>query len=134
MRCVFNGVTANEFDPVATADDATDIVYVGEFRHIKGTDLLIDAPGRGCAPNGKPVTLDPGRRWRGKWMRSKAQIQRLGLTGAVRFIGHVQPRYGFLEGPAAGGAVAWGFDALCGHRGPRAAGIPMVCRQSRRHP
>src|SRR6266404_32113 len=34
--CVFNGVTADEFDPVVRAADATDIVYVGEFRYIKG--------------------------------------------------------------------------------------------------
>ncbi len=26
VRCVFNGVMANEFDPVATAEDATDVV------------------------------------------------------------------------------------------------------------
>ena len=43
VRCVFNGVTADEFDPIVKADDATDLVYVGEFRHIKGADLLIDA-------------------------------------------------------------------------------------------
>ena len=36
VRCVFNGVTPGEFDPVAAAADATNIVYVGEFRHIKG--------------------------------------------------------------------------------------------------
>jgi glycosyltransferase involved in cell wall biosynthesis len=53
---VFNGVTADEFDPVVTADDATDIVYVGEFRHIKGADLLIDAVAR-LRADGKPVTL-----------------------------------------------------------------------------
>ena len=41
VRCVFNGVGANEFDPVPLAEDATDLVYVGEFRHIKGADLLI---------------------------------------------------------------------------------------------
>ena len=29
VRCVFNGVTAHEFDPVARAEDATDVVYVG---------------------------------------------------------------------------------------------------------
>ncbi|HEY0909570.1 MAG TPA: glycosyltransferase, partial [Bradyrhizobium sp.] len=46
VRCVFNGVTADEFDPVVKAADATDIVYVGEFRHIKGADLLIDAVAR----------------------------------------------------------------------------------------
>ncbi|MFX5922367.1 hypothetical protein ABTE55_19505, partial [Acinetobacter baumannii] len=32
VRTVFNGVTAGEFDPVAQADDATDVAYVGEFR------------------------------------------------------------------------------------------------------
>jgi len=31
VRCVFNGVTADEFDPVVPAADATDVVYVGEF-------------------------------------------------------------------------------------------------------
>ena len=46
VRCVFNGVTADEFEPVGKADDATDIVYVGEFRHIKGADLLVDAVAR----------------------------------------------------------------------------------------
>ena len=56
VRCVFNGVTADEFDPVVKAADATDIVYVGEFRHIKGADLLIDAVARLHA-DGKPVTL-----------------------------------------------------------------------------
>jgi glycosyltransferase involved in cell wall biosynthesis len=56
VRCVFNGVTANEFDPVPKAEDATDIVYVGEFRRIKGADLLVDAVARLHA-DGKPVTL-----------------------------------------------------------------------------
>ena len=56
VRCVFNGVTADEFDPVVTADDATDVVYVGEFRHIKGADILIDAVAR-LRADGKPVTL-----------------------------------------------------------------------------
>src|SRR6202030_3754304 len=56
VRCVFNGVTANEFDPVAVADDATDVVYVGEFRHIKGADLWVDAVAR-LQAEGKPVTL-----------------------------------------------------------------------------
>ena len=46
VRCVFNGVTADEFDPIVKAADATDIVYVGEFRHIKGADILIDAVAR----------------------------------------------------------------------------------------
>src|SRR4051812_49554322 len=43
VRCVFNGVTADEFDPIVKADDATDLVYVGAFPHIKGADRLISA-------------------------------------------------------------------------------------------
>ncbi len=35
VHCVFNGVTPEEFEPVVLADDATDLAYVGEFRHIK---------------------------------------------------------------------------------------------------
>jgi glycosyltransferase involved in cell wall biosynthesis len=56
VRCVFNGVTAFEFDPVPLADDANDLVYVGEFRHIKGADLLIEAVAR-LRADGRPVTL-----------------------------------------------------------------------------
>src|SRR5436309_13701719 len=85
VRCVFNGVTANEFDPVAIADDATDIVYVGEFRRIKGADILIDAVARLHA-DGKPVTLTLAGD--GEEMPAlKAQIERLGLTRSVRVIG-----------------------------------------------
>ena len=56
VRCVFNGVTASEFDPVPVAEDATDLVYVGEFRKIKGADLLIEAVAR-LRADGKPITL-----------------------------------------------------------------------------
>src|SRR5262249_44410044 len=59
VRCVFNGVAAKEFDPLVTADDATDIAYVGEFRHIKGADILIDAIAR-LRAGGRSVTLTLG--------------------------------------------------------------------------
>src|SRR5258707_14933154 len=76
VRCVFNGVTADEFDPVARAGDATDVVYVGEFRHIKGADLAIEAVARLHA-GGKPVTLTLAGD--GEEMAVlKAQVERLG--------------------------------------------------------
>ncbi len=56
VRCVLNGVTASEFDAVTPAEDATDLVYVGEFREIKGADLLIQAVAR-LRSRGKFVTL-----------------------------------------------------------------------------
>jgi glycosyltransferase involved in cell wall biosynthesis len=123
VRCVFNGVTADEFDPVARAADATDIVYVGEFRHIKGTDLLIDAVAR-LRGDGKPVTLTLAGD--GEELEAlKAQIARLGLTEAVRFIGHVKARYGFSKGnllvvPSRGDSMPYVVIEAA------AAGIPMV--------
>jgi glycosyltransferase involved in cell wall biosynthesis len=123
VRCVFNGVTANEFDPIVKAADATDIVYVGEFRQIKGADLLIDAVARLHA-DGKPVTLTLA----GDGEESaalKAQVERLGLTEAVRFIGHVKARYGFSKGgvlvvPSRGDSMPYVVIEAA------AAGMPMV--------
>ena len=123
VRCVFNGVTANEFDPVIKADDATDVVYVGEFRHIKGADLLIDAVAR-LRADGRPVTLTLA----GDGEESanlKAQVQRLGLGEAVRFIGHVKARYGFSKGsllvvPSRGDSMPYVVIEAA------AAGIPMI--------
>jgi glycosyltransferase involved in cell wall biosynthesis len=123
VRCVFNGVTADEFDPVVKADDATDVVYVGEFRHIKGADLLIDAVAR-LRADGKPVTLTLAGD--GEEMQAlKAQVQRLGLTEAARFIGHVKARYGFSKGgllvvPSRGDSMPYVVIEAA------AAGIPMV--------
>jgi glycosyltransferase involved in cell wall biosynthesis len=123
VRCVFNGVTADEFDPVARAADATDVVYVGEFRHIKGADLLIDAVAR-LRGDGKPVTLTLAGD--GEEIEAlKAQIARLGLTEAVRFIGHVKARYGFSKGnllvvPSRGDSMPYVVIEAA------AAGIPMV--------
>jgi glycosyltransferase involved in cell wall biosynthesis len=123
VRCVFNGVTANEFDPVIPAADATDVVYVGEFRHIKGADLLIDAVAR-LRADGRPVTLTLAGD--GEELGNlKAQIQRLGLNEAVRLIGHVKARYGFSKGrllvvPSRGDSMPYVVIEAA------AAGIPMM--------
>jgi glycosyltransferase involved in cell wall biosynthesis len=123
VRCVFNGVTADEFDPIVKAADATDIVYVGEFRHIKGTDLLVDAVAR-LRSDGRPVTLTLAGDGE-ETEALKAQIQRLGLGEAVRFIGHVKARYGFSKGsllvvPSRGDSMPYVVIEAA------AAGIPMI--------
>ena len=123
VRCVFNGVTANEFDAVAIAADATDVVYVGEFRHIKGADLVIDAVAR-LRADGRPVTLTLG----GDGEESaalKAQVERLGLGDAVRFLGHVKARFGFSKGrllvvPSRGDSMPYVVIEAA------AAGVPMI--------
>jgi glycosyltransferase involved in cell wall biosynthesis len=123
VRCVFNGVTADEFDPVPRASDATDIVYVGEFRHIKGADLLLDAVALLHA-GGKPLTLTLAGDGE-ETAALKAQIEMLGLTHSVRFIGHVKARYGFSKGkllvvPSRGDSMPYVVIEA------GAAGIPMV--------
>ena len=123
VRCVFNGVTAGEFDPVVVADDATDLSYVGEFRRIKGADLLIDAVAKLRAA-GHPVTLTLAGD--GEESASiKAQVEKLGLGEAVRFIGHVKARYGFSKGsllvvPSRGDSMPYVVIEAA------AAGIPMI--------
>jgi len=123
VGCVFNGVTADEFDPVPKADDATDIVYVGEFRRIKGADLLVDALAQMHA-GGRKLTLTLAGD--GEEMPAlKTQVERLGLTRSVRFIGHVKARYGFSKGhllvvPSRGDSMPYVVIEA------GAAGIPMV--------
>ena len=123
VRCVFNGVTAGEFDPVVKADDATDLIYVGEFRRIKGADLLIDAVAK-LRTAGHRVTLTLAGD--GEESASiKAQVEKLGLGEAVRFIGHVKARYGFSKGsllvvPSRGDSMPYVVIEA------GAAGIPMI--------
>jgi glycosyltransferase involved in cell wall biosynthesis len=123
VRCVFNGVTAEEFDPVVKAEDATDVVYVGEFRNIKGADLLVDAVAR-LRADGRPVTATLAGD--GEELEAiKAQIKRLELGDAIRFIGHVKARYGFSKGgllvvPSRGDSMPYVVIEAA------AAGIPMV--------
>ncbi len=123
VRCVFNGVTAEEFEPIVKADDATDLVYVGEFRHIKGADLLIDAVAR-LRADGKPVTLTLGGDGE-EFEKLKDQVKRLSLGDAVRFIGHVKARFGFSKGsllvvPSRGDSMPYVVIEAA------AAGIPMI--------
>jgi glycosyltransferase involved in cell wall biosynthesis len=123
VHCVFNGVAESEFVPVTTAQEATDLVYVGEFRAIKGTDLLIEALAR-LRASGRPLTLTlAGDGEEAEALQ--AQIARLGLGGAVRFIGHVPPRTGFAQGrllvvPSRGDSMPYVVIEAA------AAGRPMI--------
>ena len=52
---VHNGVGVTEFTPVAPTADASDLVFVGELRHLKGVDVLIEALGL-LAASGRRVS------------------------------------------------------------------------------
>ena len=84
VRVIHNGVSQAEFDPVTPMPDATDLVFIGEFRPVKGIDILIEAIAS-IHHAGRPVTATlvgsgPDE------AALKAQVQRLSLDRAVRFM------------------------------------------------
>jgi glycosyltransferase involved in cell wall biosynthesis len=55
VKVVRNGVAESEFAEVATAPSATDLLYIGELRFLKGIDILIDAIAR-LSRSGRTLT------------------------------------------------------------------------------
>jgi glycosyltransferase involved in cell wall biosynthesis len=90
VRIVHNGVTPGEFEPVEPATNATDIVFIGELRMLKGIDVLIDAIEL-LRRDGRSLTATlvgdgPDRD------AFHAQVARLGLSAAVRFVSAMPAR------------------------------------------
>jgi glycosyltransferase involved in cell wall biosynthesis len=84
LRVVLNGVSPEEFEPVSPAADATDLIYIGELRDIKGVDILIDAVGL-LHKQGRPVTATlVGHGPDGD--KLKAQAEHLGVGNAIRIL------------------------------------------------
>lgn len=82
VRIVHNGVPPSEFEPVAPLPDATDIVFIGEMRMLKGVDLLIDAIAQ-LRKGGRDVTATlvgdgPDRE------TFQAQVERLALDDVIQ--------------------------------------------------
>jgi glycosyltransferase involved in cell wall biosynthesis len=85
VRVVHNGVSREEFEPIAAQADASDLVFMGEFRPVKGIDVLIDAIAQ-LQRGGRTVTATlvgdgPDRE------ALRAQVERLGLANTV----HLRP-------------------------------------------
>lgn len=96
VRIIHNGVSRAEFEPLTALPDATDLMYLGELRHIKGIDLLIDAIAL-MRQNGRNVTATligdgPERE------ALQAQIVRANLSGAVRLMPAMPARAAFTFG------------------------------------
>jgi glycosyltransferase involved in cell wall biosynthesis len=96
VRVVHNGVAAEEFVPVAAGVDATDVVFVGELRSLKGVDVLIDAIAilarTGNSVSATIVGDGPER------AAFEALAGRHGLTPSVRFAGARPARAAFALG------------------------------------
>ncbi|MBI1201741.1 MAG: glycosyltransferase [Rhodopseudomonas sp.] len=83
VRVSHNGVSRAEFEPIVPVPEATDLVFMGELRPIKGIDVLIAAiaklHGQGRKVTATLVGSGPSEQ------ALKAQVGGLGLADAIRF-------------------------------------------------
>jgi glycosyltransferase involved in cell wall biosynthesis len=96
VRIVHNGVSDVEFAPAIPEPDATDIVFVGELRAVKGIDVLIEALAM-LRQSGRHVSAS----FAGDGPEAaaiKAHADGCGLHGQVRFVGHRPARQAFAMG------------------------------------
>jgi glycosyltransferase involved in cell wall biosynthesis len=96
VRVVHNGVSKAEFEPVVPAPDATDLVFIGELRQLKGVDLLIEAIAT-LRRGGRPLTATlvgagPDRD------AFVARAAAAGLADAIKFPGAMNARQAFALG------------------------------------
>ena len=123
VRVVHNGVTAAEFEAVEPAPEASDLVFVGELRALKGIDVLVDA------------IAQLAREWRKvsativgdgpDAAALKARVERLGLADTVRFVGVDAGARGVCTRPDPGRSLARGIPALYRARGG-GRHVPMI--------
>ena len=96
MRIVHNGVSRAEFEPIALEPDATDLMFIGELRDVKGIDVLIEAIAL-MHRDGRPMTATlvgngPDR----AALRGPGRAQR--PRPAVRFMGAMPARQALALG------------------------------------
>lgn len=96
VRVVHNGVTAEEFVEVPPGADATDVVFIGELRVLKGVDVLLDALAQ-LARDGRPTsaTIVGGGPDAEQF---RTQAERLGLGSSIRFFEPMPARTAFALG------------------------------------
>ena len=96
VRVVPNGISKAEMTPVEPNADAADLLSVGEFRAIKGTDVLVSALAE--LHQSKPE-VDLAIAGDGEEAEAlHAQVARLKLDESIRFLGHTPARKAFAFG------------------------------------
>src|ERR1041385_9203954 len=83
VRVVHNGVTRAEFAEITPPPDASDIVFVGELRMLKGVDVLLDAIAQLARERAVTATIVGDGPDAGEF---RAQAERLGLAASGRFL------------------------------------------------
>ncbi|HEX5507965.1 MAG TPA: glycosyltransferase family 4 protein [Pseudolabrys sp.] len=125
-RIVHNGVSPDEFEPVTLAPDATDLLFLGELRILKGVDVLLDALAL-LRDGGRTITATligdgPDRR------AFLSQIERLRLGKTVRLMPPMPARKAFAAGRVmvvASRAESFPYVVL----EAAAAGKPLIATQ-----
>jgi glycosyltransferase involved in cell wall biosynthesis len=94
-KVVYNGLWPDELQPVTPVADASDVIYLGDLRMLKGTDVLIEAL---TAFNGhRPATaVIAGDGENREEFEELARMR--GLNGHVRFLGPMPARQAFGMG------------------------------------
>ncbi|MEA2872965.1 MAG: hypothetical protein QOH67_2941 [Hyphomicrobiales bacterium] len=95
VRVVHNGVTAEEFAEVAPDADATDIVFIGELRLLKGVDVLLDALALSSRERRVTATIVGDGPDAGQFSE---QAESLGAGSSTRFIAPMPAREAFKLG------------------------------------
>jgi glycosyltransferase involved in cell wall biosynthesis len=91
---VYNGLHPSEFEPVAANEDATDLLFIGTMRDLKGPDIFIDAMAKAESLLGRDlsaVMVGTGD----DMAAYHAQVARLGLGGRVEFLDPMPARKAF---------------------------------------
>ena len=92
----YNGLWDEEFAPVALEPDATDVLFVGELRALKGVDELLEALAL-LKQQGRTVTATITGSGPDE-AQFTAKAASLGIDGAVRFTGALPARVAFAKG------------------------------------
>jgi glycosyltransferase involved in cell wall biosynthesis len=100
VRVVHNGVTDDEFQPIVVSQGATDLLFIGELRLLKGVDVLIAAirqlaQGRNVERRNVSATIVGDGPDRAQFER---EVGKHGLGERVQFVGAKPARQAFSLG------------------------------------
>lgn len=95
FRVIPNGLQAGDFEPAEPREGATDLLFVGELRELKGVGLLLDAIAQLNKQRRVTATIAGGGP---DAERFKAQAETLGLSACVTFTGPLPARTAFTMG------------------------------------
>jgi glycosyltransferase involved in cell wall biosynthesis len=126
VRVVHNGVTDDEFQPIVVSQGASDLLFIGELRMLKGVDVLIAAI-RLLAQEGRKVTATivgdgPDR------AQFQREVSKHGLGEQVQFVSAKPARQAFGLGrllvvPSRAESLPYIVLEAA------AAGVPMIASQ-----